>query len=50
MAEVSARMSLYEYACADDIDLTISIVIESLVNAQKMSIKKTLQCVHEPSL
>jgi len=29
MAEASARMSLREYVCATDIDLVISIVIES---------------------
>jgi len=43
MAEASARMSLREYVRADDIDLAISVAIESFVNAQKMSIKKTLQ-------
>jgi DNA replication licensing factor MCM2 len=45
MAEASARMSLREYVRADDIDLAISVAIESFVNAQKMSIKKTLQRV-----
>ena len=47
MAEASARMSLREYVRADDIDLAISVsvAVESFVNAQKMSIKKTLQCV-----
>lgn len=48
MAEASARMSLREYVRADDIDLAISVAIESFVNAQKMSIKKTLQRVREP--
>jgi len=43
MAEASARMSLREYVRADDVDLAISVAIESFVNAQKMSIKKTLQ-------
>jgi hypothetical protein len=47
MAEASARMSLREYVRADDIDLAISVAIESFVNAQKMSIKKTLQRVRE---
>jgi DNA replication licensing factor MCM2 len=45
MAEASARMSLREYVRADDVDLAISVAIESFVNAQKMSIKKTLQRV-----
>ena len=48
MAEASARMSLREYVRADDIDLAISVAIESFVSAQKMSIKKTLQRVREP--
>lgn len=48
MAEASARMSLREYVRADDIDLAISVAIESFVNAQKMAIKKTLQRVREP--
>ena len=50
MAEASARMSLREYVRADDIDLAISVAIESFVNAQKMSIKKTLQRVRHPHL
>ena len=45
MAEASARMSLREYVRADDIDLAISVAVDSFVNAQKMSIKKTLQRV-----
>jgi DNA replication licensing factor MCM2 len=45
MAEASARMALREYVRADDIDLAISVAVESFVNAQKMSIKKTLQRV-----
>jgi DNA replication licensing factor MCM2 len=48
MAEASARMSLREYVRADDIDLAISVAVESFVNAQKMSIKKTLQRVRAP--
>jgi len=43
MAEASARMSLREYVRADDVDLAISVAVESFVNAQKISIKKTLQ-------
>jgi hypothetical protein len=38
-------MALREYVRADDIDLAISVAVESFVNAQKMSIKKTLQRV-----
>jgi DNA replication licensing factor MCM2 len=49
MAEASARMSLREYVRADDIDLAISVAVESFVNAQKMSIKKTLQRVRASS-
>lgn len=48
MAEASARMSLREYVRADDIDLAISVAVKSFVNAQKMSIKKTLQRVRVP--
>ena len=47
MAEASARMALREYVRADDIDLAISVAVESFVNAQKMSIKKTLQRVRK---
>ncbi|EMD37775.1 hypothetical protein CERSUDRAFT_105677 [Gelatoporia subvermispora B] len=43
MAEASAKMSLREYVRADDVDLAISVAIGSFVNAQKMSIKKTLE-------
>ncbi|CDO72806.1 hypothetical protein BN946_scf184994.g59 [Trametes cinnabarina] len=43
MAEASAKMALREYVRADDIDLAISVTIGSFVNAQKMSIKKTLE-------
>jgi len=50
MAEASARMSLREYVRADDVDLAISVAVESFVNAQKISIKKTLQRVRDPSL
>jgi len=48
MAEASAQMSLRKYVRADDIDLTISVAIESFVNTQKMSIKKSPQCMREP--
>ncbi|THH19967.1 hypothetical protein EW146_g1327 [Bondarzewia mesenterica] len=43
MSEASAKMALREYVRADDIDVAISVAVESFVNAQKMSIKKTLQ-------
>ncbi|KAJ3553567.1 hypothetical protein NM688_g3539 [Phlebia brevispora] len=43
MAEASAKMALREYVRADDIDLAISVTVGSFVNAQKMSIKKTLE-------
>jgi len=45
MAEASAKMHLREYVRADDIDLAISVTVGSFVNAQKMSIKKTLERV-----
>ncbi|CAK5281579.1 unnamed protein product [Mycena citricolor] len=43
MAEASAKMALREYVRADDIDLAIEVAVGSFINAQKMSIKKTLQ-------
>jgi len=43
MAEASAKMHLREYVRADDINLAIEVAVGSFVNAQKMSIKKTLQ-------
>ena len=43
MAEASAKMALREYVRADDIDLAIEVAVGSFVNAQKLSIKKTLQ-------
>ncbi|KIJ18918.1 hypothetical protein PAXINDRAFT_109366 [Paxillus involutus ATCC 200175] len=43
MAEASAKMCLREYVRADDIDLAISVAVGSFVNAQKLSIKKTLE-------
>ena len=45
MAEASAKMSLREYVRADDIDLAISVAVQSFVSAQKVSIKKTLERV-----
>jgi len=46
MAEASAKMALREYVRADDIDLAIEVAVGSFVNAQKLSIKKTLQRVN----
>lgn len=43
MAEASAKMHLREFVRADDIDLAIQVTVASFVNAQKMSIKKTLE-------
>ncbi|EKM53999.1 uncharacterized protein PHACADRAFT_97745 [Phanerochaete carnosa HHB-10118-sp] len=43
MAEASAKMALREYVRADDIDTAISVAVGSFINAQKMSIKKTLE-------
>jgi DNA replication licensing factor MCM2 len=43
MAEASAKMHLREFVRADDIDLAIRVTVGSFVNAQKMSIKKSLQ-------
>ena len=45
MSEASAKMALREYVRADDIDLAINVTVSSFVNAQKMSIKRTLERV-----
>ena len=50
MAEASAKMALREYVRADDIDLAIEVAVGSFVNAQKLSIKKTLQRVSHPAV
>lgn len=50
MAEASAKMALREHVRADDVDLAIEVAVGSFVNAQKMSIKKTLQRVSRVSL
>jgi DNA replication licensing factor MCM2 len=50
MAEASAKMSLREYVRADDIDMAISVAVQSFVSAQKMSIKKTLERVSRSCL
>ncbi|KAJ9119557.1 MCM DNA helicase complex subunit [Naganishia vaughanmartiniae] len=43
MSEASAKMNLREYVRSDDIDLAIQVTVGSFVNAQKISIKKTLE-------
>ncbi|KAE8203388.1 hypothetical protein A4X06_0g2214 [Tilletia controversa] len=43
MAEASAKMHLRDYVRSDDIDRAIGVTVESFVQAQKMSVKKTLQ-------
>ena len=45
MAEASAKMHLREYVRADDIDLAISVAVGSVVSAQKMSVKRSLERV-----
>ena len=37
MAEASTKMSLREYVRADDIDMAISVAVQSFVSAQEMS-------------
>lgn len=49
MAEASAKMNLREYVRSDDIDLAIQVTVGSFVNAQKISIKKTLERVSQAS-
>jgi DNA replication licensing factor MCM2 len=49
MAEASAKMSLREYVRADDVDMAISVAMQSFMSAQKMSIKKTLERVSAAS-
>ena len=43
MAEASAKMHLRDYVRADDIDVAIRTTVESFVQAQKISIKRTLE-------
>ena len=43
MAEASAKMHLRDYVRSDDIDVAIRTTVESFVNAQKMSVKRTLE-------
>lgn len=43
MAEASARMHLRDHVRRDDVDLAIKVVLESFIQAQKVSVRKTLQ-------
>ncbi|PKI82794.1 Mcm2p [Malassezia vespertilionis] len=43
MAEASAKMHLRDYVRTDDIDVAIRTMVESFVNAQKMSVKRALE-------
>ena len=43
MSEASARMHLRDHVRRDDVDLAIKVVLESFIQAQKVSVRKTLQ-------
>lgn len=43
MAEASARMHLRPYVREDDVDLAIKVMLESFLQAQKISVRKALQ-------
>jgi DNA replication licensing factor MCM2 len=43
MAEASARMHLRDYVRSDDIDLSIRVVLDSFIGAQKFSVMKSLR-------
>jgi DNA replication licensing factor MCM2 len=43
MSEASAKMHLREYVRQDDINLAINVMVGSFVNAQKNSVKRTLE-------
>ncbi len=43
MAEASARMHLREHVREDDVDMAIKVVLESFLQAQKVSVRRTLQ-------
>jgi DNA replication licensing factor MCM2 len=45
MAEASAKMALREYVRTDDVNLAIEVAVGTFINAQKLSVKKTLQRV-----
>lgn len=43
MAEASARMHLRDHVRSDDVDVAIKIALESFLQAQKISVRKSLQ-------
>lgn len=43
MSEATARMNLRDYVRDDDIDFAIKVMLESFLQAQKISIRHTLQ-------
>ncbi|CAG7850981.1 DNA replication licensing factor mcm2; AltName: Full=Cell division control protein 19; AltName: Full=Minichromosome maintenance protein 2 [Serendipita indica DSM 11827] len=43
MAEASAKMHLREYVRADDVDLAISVAVQSFLSAQKLSVRRSLE-------
>jgi DNA replication licensing factor MCM2 len=43
MAEASAKMHLRDHVREDDIDMAIKVVLESFLQAQKVSVRRNLQ-------
>jgi DNA replication licensing factor MCM2 len=43
MAEASAKMHLRQYVREDDVDLAIKVMLESFLQAQKVSVRRALQ-------
>lgn len=43
MAEASAKMHLRQYVREDDVDLAIKVILESFLQAQKVSVRRALQ-------
>lgn len=43
MAEASARMHLREHVREDDVNMAIKVMLESFLQAQKVSVRRTLQ-------
>lgn len=43
MAEAHAKMSLREHVRDDDVDAAISVLLTSFINAQKFSVRKSLE-------
>jgi DNA replication licensing factor MCM2 len=43
MAEASARMHLRQYVREDDVDMAIKVMLESFLQAQKVSVRRALQ-------